>query len=58
MILQKNGETERPDRREVDEATRLLAGALPGIRGQRMLKELEEGERLLTALQRMGLRLR
>jgi serine/threonine protein kinase len=58
MILQKNSETERPERREVDDATKLLGTALPGIRGSRMLKELEEGERVFYALQRIGLRLR
>lgn len=58
MILQKNTETERPDRREVDEAARIVTGALPQVRGRRMLKELEEGERVLLNLQRIGLRLR
>ncbi len=58
MILQKNSETERPARREVEDAIELLRGALPVIRGQRMFKELEEGERALYALQRLGLRLR
>jgi hypothetical protein len=58
MILQKNTETERPDRREVEDAVRTLSGALPQVRGRRMLKELEEGERVLLSLQRIGLRLR
>jgi hypothetical protein len=58
MILQKNNEAQRPDRREVEEAAKLLGGVLPGIRGKRMLKELEEGERVFYALQRIGLRLR
>ncbi len=58
MILQKNSETEHPDRREVDDAVKLLGVTLPVIRGNRMLKELEEGERALYALQRIGLRLR
>lgn len=58
MVLQKNSESEKPVRREVDDATELLGNALPSIRGRRMLKELEEGERVLYALQRMGVRLR
>jgi serine/threonine protein kinase len=58
MIWQKSSETQRPDRREIDEAVRLMGTALPSLRGRRMLKELEEGERVLYALQRMGLRLR
>jgi serine/threonine protein kinase len=58
MILQKNGESQRPDRREIQEATQLLGAALPGIRGSRMLKELDEGERVLYALQRIGMRWR
>jgi serine/threonine protein kinase len=58
MILQKNSETEHPDRREINDAVKLLGVALPVIRGNRMLKELDEGERALYALQRIGLRLR
>jgi hypothetical protein len=58
MILQKNSEAQRPDRREVEETAKLLGGVLPGIRGKRMLKELEVGERVFYALQRIGLRLR
>jgi hypothetical protein len=58
MILQKNSETERPERREIEDAVKVLSSALPVIRGNRMLKELEEGERALYALQRIGLRLR
>jgi serine/threonine protein kinase len=58
MILQKNSETEKPDRREVEDGIRLLNDALPVIRGNRLLKELDEGERAFFALQRIGLRLR
>lgn len=58
MILQKNGEAQRPDRREVEEASQLLSAALPVVRGSRLLKELDEGERVLYALARIGMRLR
>jgi serine/threonine-protein kinase len=58
MILQKNSESQRPERKEVDEAAKLLGGVIPGFRGRKMLKELEEGERVFYALQRIGLRLR
>jgi len=58
MILQKNTETEidSRDRKEVDDASEILQTALPTLRGRRMLKELEEGERVLYALQRIGVR--
>jgi len=58
MILQKSNESDRPERREIEEATRVLTAALPVIRGSRMFKELEEGERALYALQRLASRLR
>jgi serine/threonine protein kinase len=58
MILQKNSESEQPNRKELDDAAEVIAGALPVIRGRRMLKELEEGERVLYALQRIGVRFR
>jgi len=58
MILQKNTEVDKPDKREIDEAGESLGSAIPVLRGRRMLKELEEGERLLYALQRIGVRYR
>ncbi|MFN2462082.1 MAG: protein kinase [Candidatus Velthaea sp.] len=58
MILQKNSESDRPDRKEIEDAVDVLTSALPVIRGRRMHKELEEGERVLYALQRTGVRFR
>ena len=58
MILQKNTEIDKPDKREIDQAGEALGSAIPVLRGRRMLKELEEGERLLYALQRIGVRYR
>ena len=58
MILQKNTEVDKPDKREIDAAGESLGSAIPVLRGRRMLKELEEGERLLYALQRIGVRYR
>ncbi len=56
MILQKNTESERPVRREVQEAMELLNAAMPLIRGRRLLHELEDGERVMAGLRRIGLR--
>jgi len=56
--LQKNTEIDKPDKREIDQAGEALGSAIPVLRGRRMLKELEEGERLLYALQRIGVRYR
>ncbi len=56
MILQKNSEAQRPERREIADAVDLLGAALPSIRGHRLLKELEEGERVFYALKRVGQR--
>ena len=58
MILQKNTESGEADRKEIDVAVDVLVSALPVIRGRRMMKELEEGERVLYALQRIGVRFR
>jgi serine/threonine protein kinase len=58
MILQKGSETQRPDRREIEESIRQLSAALPGLRGRSTVKELEEAERVLSALRRIALRLR
>ena len=62
MVLQKNTEAEsegvRIDRRELNDAVDILSEAIPSFRGRSMLKELEEGERLLYALQRTLIRTR
>ena len=62
MVLQKNSEAEnegvRVDRRELSDAVDILTEAIPTFRGRSMLKELEEGERLLYALQRTLIRTR
>jgi len=58
MILQKNNEAGVLDKRELSEAVDILSEALPTFRGRSMLKELEEGERLLYALQRTLIRTR
>ena len=59
LILQKNSESERPVRREVDDAIEMLRNVMPNIRERRLLmpKENDEAERVLHALQRMGIRL-
>jgi serine/threonine protein kinase len=56
MILQKNSEGDAADRRELSDAVDILTEALPSFRGHRLLQELEEGERLLYALQRALIR--
>jgi hypothetical protein len=56
MLLQKNKDLESPDKREVHEAVDVLSEALPIFRGRKMLQELEDGERLLYALQRQVIR--
>ena len=62
MILQKHNESENrggaANRRELSDAVDILTEALPSFRGRAMLKELEEGERLLYALQRTLIRTR
>jgi serine/threonine-protein kinase len=58
MILQKNSEASVLDRRELSDSVDILTEALPAFRGRSMFKELEEGERLLYALQRTLIRTR
>jgi len=58
MILQKNSEGSVLDRRELSDSVDILTEALPAFRGRSMFKELEEGERLLYALQRTLIRTR
>lgn len=56
MVLQKNSEGDFGNRRELSDAVDTVTDALPSFRGRKMLKELEEGERLLYALQRLLIR--
>jgi serine/threonine protein kinase len=56
MILQKNSEGDAADHRELSDAVDILTDALPSFRGRGLMKELEEGERLLYALQRALIR--
>jgi serine/threonine protein kinase len=62
MVMQKITETEaagnRVDKRELSDAVDILTEAIPAFRGRSMLKELEEAERLLYALQRTLIRIR
>ena len=58
MILQKNSESPRTDRREIEESIRQLGMAVLDLRARGMVKELEEAERVLSALRRIALRLR
>jgi serine/threonine protein kinase len=48
----------RIDRRELADAVNEITDAIPVFRGRTMLKEVEEGERLLYALQRTLIRIR
>ena len=48
----------RIDRRELADAVSEITDAIPVFRGRAMLKEVEEGERLLYALQRTLIRIR
>jgi eukaryotic-like serine/threonine-protein kinase len=62
MVMQKCNEGESQgalvNRRELSDAVDILTDAIPTFRGRSMLKELEEGERLLYALQRTLIRTR
>jgi serine/threonine protein kinase len=62
MELQKITEADRVgariDRRELADAVNEITDAIPVFRGRAMLKEVEEGERLLYALQRTLIRIR
>jgi serine/threonine protein kinase len=62
MELQKITEFEaagtRIDRRELADAVDEITDAIPSFRGRAMLKEVEEAERLLYALQRTLIRIR
>jgi serine/threonine protein kinase len=58
MVLAKNAETDRPDRHEVENAIETIGRALLVLRARNLTAEVEDGERVLHALQRMGVRLR
>jgi serine/threonine protein kinase len=62
MVLQRVSEGESQgaitNRRELSDAVEILSDALPTFRGRALLKELEEGERLLYTLQRTLIRTR
>ena len=62
MELQRITEADRTgahiDRRELADAVSEITDAIPVFRGRAMLKEVEEGERLLYALQRTLIRIR
>jgi hypothetical protein len=58
MVLAKGAETERPDRHEVENAIETLGRALLVLRARNLTAEVDDGERILHALQRMGVRLR
>lgn len=58
MVLAKGAESERPDRHEVENAIETLGRALLVLRARNLGAEVDDGERVLHALQRMGARLR
>jgi serine/threonine protein kinase len=58
MVLAKSTETEKPDRHEVENAIETLGRALLVLRARNLNAESEDGERVLYALQRLGVRLR
>jgi serine/threonine protein kinase len=56
MVLQKSADPATTDRRDVEFAIETLTSAMPELRGRRMGKELDESERILYALQKIGVR--
>jgi hypothetical protein len=58
MVLAKNAESERPDRHEIENAIDTIGRALLVLRARNLTAEVDDGERVLHALQRMGVRLR
>jgi serine/threonine protein kinase len=58
MVLAKNAETDRPDRHEIENAIETIGRALLVLRARNLTAEVDDGERVLHALQRMGVRLR
>ncbi len=58
MVLAKSTDIEKPDRHEVEGAIETLGRALLVLRARNLNAESEDGERVLYALQRLGVRLR
>ncbi len=58
MIFEKNDDEAKPEKTEINRASDALMKALPVIRARRMFREVEDGERLLYALGRLGIRSR
>jgi hypothetical protein len=58
MVLAKSTDVEKPDRHEVENAIETLGRALLVLRARNLNAESEDGERVLYALQRLGVRLR
>ena len=58
MVLAKAAETDRPDREELESAIETVGRALLVLKSRNMAAEVEDGERVLLALQRMGIRTR
>jgi serine/threonine-protein kinase len=58
MVLAKSTETDKPDREEVESTINTLGRALLVLKARNLSAEGEEGERILYALQRLGIRLR
>jgi serine/threonine protein kinase len=58
MVAAKSAESDRPDREEIERAIETLGRALLIIRSRSLTAESEDGERVLYALQRLGMRTR
>jgi serine/threonine-protein kinase len=58
MVLAKGADSDRPDRHEIENAIETLGRALLVLRARNLSAEVADGERVLHALQRMGVRLR
>jgi serine/threonine protein kinase len=58
MVLAKSTEAEKPDREEIESTIDTLGRALLVLKARNLSAESEEGERILYALQRLGIRLR
>ncbi len=58
MVAAKCAESDRPDRDEIEKAIETLGRALLIIRSRSLTAESEDGERVLYALQRLGMRTR
>ena len=58
MVLAKSTETDKANREEVESAINTLGRALLVLRAKNLSTEVEEGEQILYALQRLGIRLR